>query len=86
MIENPALLDLLDDCGVVSQQEDNRHKAVQKILLQQVIMKRKNEIEDIMKGMDSFILLLFLKSHPCISPLVFTKKIKQSPKLKQSKI
>ena len=42
-------------------------------------MKRKNEIEDIMKGMDSLSLLSFLKSHPCISPLVFTKKIEATP-------
>ncbi|XP_068728065.1 uncharacterized protein [Montipora capricornis] len=82
-IQNPAVLDLLDDCGVVNLQEDNRHKAVQKILLQQVIIKRKNEIEDIMKGMDSLSLLSFLKSHPCISPLVFTKKTEATPSVEE---
>ena len=78
IIENSAVLDLLQECGVVKLREDNRHKAVQKILLQQVI-KRKNEIEDIMKGMDSLSLLSFLKSHPCISQFVFPRKLEATP-------
>ena len=79
IIENSAVLDLLQECGVVKLREDNRHKAVQKILLQQVIIKRKNKIEDIMKGMDSLSLLSFLKSHPCISQFVFPRKLEATP-------
>ena len=50
----------------------NKEKAVQQILLHQVLLKRKYEVDDIIKGLKTLSLTEFLKRHPCVSPLLFS--------------
>ena len=68
---NSLLLDILDQAGVQKLDAKNKEKAVQQIMLHQVLLKRKYEVDDIIKGLNTLSLAQLLKRHPCVSQLVF---------------
>ena len=70
-MNDSLLIDTLQQAGVQKLEAKNKEKAVQQILLHQVLLKRKYEVDDIIKGLKTLSLTEFLKRHPCVSPLLF---------------
>lgn len=68
-MNDSLLIDTLQQAGVQKLEAKNKEKAVQQILLHQVLLKRKYEVDDIIKGLKTLSLTEFLKRHPCVSPL-----------------
>lgn len=68
-MNDSLLIDTLQQAGVQKLEAKNKEKAVQQILLHQVLLKRKYEVDDIIKGLKTLLLTEFLKRHPCVSPL-----------------
>ncbi|XP_022810308.1 uncharacterized protein LOC111347320 [Stylophora pistillata] len=68
-MNDSLLIDTLQQAGVQKLEAKNKEKADQQILLHQVLLKRKYEVDDIIKGLKTLSLTEFLKRHPCVSPL-----------------
>ena len=70
-INDVIVADLLDQAGVQSINVTNRHKSVQHILVTEIFLKRKNELDEICHGLRSLSLQKFLQQHACLANIVF---------------
>ena len=70
---NPLVTVLLDNAGFtgVELSLGNKEIAVNHIMVHEVLLKRKQEVEDIRRGMETLSLVSFLKSCPSLSKQVF---------------
>lgn len=73
LCENPTVLGLLDSAGFVGQQLslENAHVAVQQIIMQEVLNKRRGEMADIASGMETLSLQKLLSACPDLVNVVF---------------
>ena len=70
---NPLVPVLLDNAGFtgIVLSLDNKEIAVNQIMVHEVLLKRKREVEDIRRGMESLSPFSFLTSYPSLCKQVF---------------